>query len=65
VQRRRCKKIIKAKNHGIVSHIREQDRLKKEMEYMNTEKKVLEKIAKEKIEAMVVLKDSKTVRINN
>jgi hypothetical protein len=53
---RRHKKLIKTKERGIVSLIHEQDQLKNELHYVNVEKKVMEKMLKEKIEAMVVFK---------
>ena len=53
------KKIIKAKEHAIVYHIRKQDKLKEEINYINIEKKVMEKMLKKKLEAVVVLKEHK------
>jgi type III secretion system FlhB-like substrate exporter len=48
-------KVIKAKDHGIVHHIHEQDRLVKELEHINVEKKVMEKMLKSKFDAVVFL----------
>ncbi|MCL2511221.1 MAG: hypothetical protein FWF09_04140 [Bacteroidales bacterium] len=45
--------IIKEKERGIVHHIHEQDRLKKEMEHINVEKKVMEKIVEKKFDTMI------------
>jgi CBS domain containing-hemolysin-like protein len=56
VLRSRYQRIIKEKNRGIVSHIREQERLKKEMECINTEKNVLKKMVEEKLDTVVILK---------
>ena len=47
------RKVIKAKDRGIIRQINEQDRLKKELEYINTEKKVMEKFLKSKVEGVV------------
>ena len=51
------RKVIKAKDHGIIRQINEQDRLKKELEYINTEKKVMEKFLKSKVEGVVLMFD--------
>ena len=50
--------IITEKERGILHHIHEQDRMAKEMEYVNVEKKVLEQMVKSKFDAMVMVSGS-------
>jgi len=54
VQRKQYRKIIKAKEYDIVYHIREQNKLAKELEYINVEKKVMEKILASKIDVLIM-----------
>jgi hypothetical protein len=49
------RKVIREKDHGIVHHIHEQDRMAKELEHINVEKKVMEKMLEKKIDAMVFI----------
>ncbi|MCL2511176.1 MAG: hypothetical protein FWF09_03910 [Bacteroidales bacterium] len=46
------KRIITEKERGILHHIHEQDRLMKEMEHINVEKKVVERMLEKKFDAM-------------
>ena len=48
------RKAIKAKEYAIVHHIHEQDKLVKELEYINIEKKVLEKMLASKIDVLIM-----------
>ena len=43
------RKIIRAREHAIVYHIKQQDKLKDEIKYINIEKKVMEKMLKKVI----------------
>jgi hypothetical protein len=52
------RKTIKIKEQDIVYHIHEQDRLSKELEYVNVEKKVMEKMLEAKIDAVVLVTPS-------
>ena len=58
VLHRHYKKVIKTKDRGIIHHLREQDRLMKELQYTNVEKKVMEKMLQSKIDAMVMVSGS-------
>ena len=53
------RKTIKIKEQDIVYHIHEQDRLSKELEYVNVEKKVMEKMLEAKIDAVVLVTPSR------
>jgi len=46
ILRKHYRKVIKSKEHALVHHIREQDKLAKELQYINMEKKVMEKMLK-------------------
>ena len=48
------RKLIKEKERGIIRQIREQDRLAKELEYIRTEKKVMEKLLESKLTLVVM-----------
>jgi len=48
--------IIRRKEHDIVYHIREQEKLLREVEYINVEKNIIEKIVQEEYEGMVLLR---------
>ena len=50
------RKLIKTKEHDIVYHIREEEKLKKELEYVNVEKKVMEKMVREEFEGVALLR---------
>jgi len=58
-QRIYYRKALKKKEYGIVRHIHEQDRLAKELEYINVEKKVMEKMLEAKIDAVVLVQKLK------
>jgi len=47
------RKVIKKKDLGIVQQLHEHDRLAKELEYINVEKKVMEKLLESKFDAVV------------
>jgi len=47
------RKLIKTKEQAIVHHIHEQDKLKDELKYFNVEKKVMEKMLKKELEAVI------------
>lgn len=64
VQHRHYRKIIKANEQGIVHYIHEMDKLSKELEYINVEKKVIEKMLHSKIDAMAVLSKSELSETN-
>jgi hypothetical protein len=49
------RKIINKKNQGIIRQISEQDRLKRELETIHTEKKVMEKFLNAKIEGVLLI----------
>jgi hypothetical protein len=51
--------MVKTRESDIIHHIRIQDRLEKELQYMNVEKKVMEKMLKTKLDAMVIIKEEK------
>ena len=55
IQRRYYRKVIKTKDNGIVQHIRQQDRLEKELTYINVEKKVMEKMLETKFDAVALV----------
>jgi len=59
ILRKHYQKIIKRKEHAIVYHIHEQDKLKDELKYINVEKKVMEKMLNEKYEILIM---SKTIK---
>jgi hypothetical protein len=61
--RRRYRKIVNARERDIVHHIRIQDRLEKELQYINIEKNALEKLLKAKFD--IVLMAKKKTRTNN
>jgi hypothetical protein len=52
-------KVIKTKERGIVHHLREQDKLAKELECIHAEKRIREKILESKFEEVVMLMDKK------
>jgi hypothetical protein len=53
--RKHFKEIISAKEHAIVHHIQEQDKLNNELKYINVEKKVMEKMLRKRFETAVFL----------
>jgi len=53
VLRLHYRKVIKEKERGIVQQIHRHDRLAKELEYVNVEKKVLEKMVRSKFDVLV------------
>ena len=50
------RRLIKIKEYDIVYHIREEEKLKKELEYVNVEKKVMEKMVQEEFEGVALLR---------
>ena len=54
--RKHYRKVIKTKEYDIVHHIRLQDHLAKELEYMNVEKKVMEKMLESKFDSLLIVK---------
>jgi hypothetical protein len=56
VLRKHYQKVIKKKERGIVFHLHEQDRLSKELEYTNVEKKVMEKMLETKFDNIIMYK---------
>jgi len=60
VLRKHYRKVIKAKEYDIVHHIRIQDQLAKELEYVNVERKVMEKMLNDKFEAVVWVHGTRT-----
>ncbi|MCL2246294.1 MAG: hypothetical protein FWC10_04185 [Lentimicrobiaceae bacterium] len=58
------KKTIRKKERAIVYHIHEEEKLKKELEYLNIEKKVMEKMVREEFEGVALL-HRKQKRIRN
>ena len=52
--RKHYRKVIRAKEHDIVHHIRIQDQLAKELEYTNVEKQVMEKMLKTKFDVVIM-----------
>lgn len=55
VQRIHYRKLLRKKDYGMVRQIREQNRLTKELEYMQLEKNVVEKMLKAKFEKAVLI----------
>ena len=55
-QRIRCRKIIREKDRYIVRHLQEQQRLMKELEYINVEKQVMEKLLASKFDGVIIIK---------
>jgi hypothetical protein len=51
----RYRRMVKEKNHGIFRHIKEQNQLKKELEYINMEKQIMEKMLSSKFDTMILL----------
>jgi len=47
------RKVIRTKDIGIVQQLHEHDRLAKELEYVNVEKKIMEKLLLSKFDAVV------------
>ena len=54
--RKHYRKVIKTKEYDIVHHIHLQDRLSKELEYINVEKKVMEKMLESKFDNLLIVK---------
>jgi len=52
ILRSHYRKVIKEKERGIVHHIHAQDQLKKELEYINVEKKVMERMLETQFDAV-------------
>jgi hypothetical protein len=57
----RYRKMVKRKNHGIFLHIKEENRLKKELEHINVEKKMIEKMLSAKFDAVVFINTKKNI----
>jgi hypothetical protein len=56
VLRAHYRKVIRTKERGIVFHIHEQDRLTKELQYTNVEKRVMEKMLETKFDNIIMYK---------